>query len=190
MSAAAAKARPINCLPDTVARIASGQLVALRRYVPAPRGRPNTRSPFVGLAPGDLLWIREPFCLARKFDHLSPSAAIPLGARAFFPAQPLPADQRDQLGKQWPARAMPRAFHRHHLRVTDLREEPLKTITSAEIAAEGFTDRRAFACTWNANARTWGSPLYESDPTVLRIGFAYVAEPIPGFRAAECRSNR
>lgn len=168
-------ARPINLRHPALANIMKGRCTSLHR--PLKEGR--NRHALAVLEQGDLLWIREPFHMKAKFNHLSPSAADRLGARPFFPGWRIGADDRDELGKQWPARTLPRCFHRHHLRIAAIAQARLKDITNAEIRAEGFADRKAYAAAWNANASTWGGLTYAANPTVLRIAFTYCPDPVP-----------
>lgn len=164
----------------------AGRCTALRRLA---------RGAFGAIEPGDRLWIREPFRLAREWDNFSPTSAELLGARCYYSDLLPPADaflETDQppgvdrpLGKERMARNLLRVWHRHHCVVTDVRRERLKDVTNAEIEAAGYATRAEFAHDWNKGAqvnsgRAQGSAIHwNANPAVVVIGLRYVAAPVP-----------
>ncbi|MGB7407187.1 MAG: hypothetical protein WA908_01665 [Pontixanthobacter sp.] len=168
-------ARPINLRHPTLGNIMSGRCTVLHRPFNTNR---NTHA-LSTLQPGDALWIREPFHFFSRYNGMSLTTVDNLGGRAFFPVAPAGADDRDDWGPQRPARTLPKALHRHHLRIATIVEARLHDIKNAEIRDEGFRDRKVYAAEWNRIAATWGGLTYAANPTVLRIAFDYVPKPLP-----------
>lgn len=178
--------RPLTLRQPVLGAIMAGHCTAIRRLA---------RGVFGAVQPGDLLWIREPFRLAREWDRFSPTAAEMLGARCHFAANLPPPDaflETDQppgvetpLGAERMARTLLRVWHRHHCEVTSVSTERLKDITNAEIEAAGYLSRADFARDWNRGAqvntgRAIGTALHWSaNPAVAVMGLRYVAAPIP-----------
>lgn len=180
--------RPLTLRQPTLGAVMAGRCTALRR---------EARGARCALQPGDLLWIREPFRLARQWDTFSPTAAELLGARCYY-AEALPgADaflESDQppgvdapLGKERFARNLLRVWHRHHCVVTAVRSERLRDVTNAEIAAAGFASRADFAHDWNSGAAVNGwvdrsGMGWSANPAVVVISLRYVAEALPDLK--------
>lgn len=181
--------RPLTLRQPVLGAVMAGRCTAIRRLA---------RGAFGAIEPGDLLWIREPFRLARKWDKFSPTSAELLGARCYFAADLPPADaflETDQpagvdapLGAERMARNLLRTWHRHHCLVTDVGRERLKDVTNAEIEAAGYATRADFARDWNRGAqvnsgRAEGSAIHwNANPAVVVIGLRYVAAPVPALK--------
>ncbi|BBC72889.1 conserved hypothetical protein [Altererythrobacter sp. B11] len=138
-----------------------------------------------GLAPGALLWIREPYRLAARYDGLSPTAAAQFGAEPYFAAGLVAGDvARLQLGKEWPARNLLRQWHRQHARVLAVECQPLQLITGEEARAEGYATLAAWAHAWDVSVPLSANGLeWSGNPTVLVITLARVPAPIAGLGA-------
>lgn len=130
---------------------------------------------------GDLLWVREPYYLPADFDRYKPTEARDLGAVPFFLDQlGYRAPGPGRFGERRPARDLCRAWHRRHLVVTAVEEQALQRISDADIAAMGHTSRAGFAQEWDLGvALRGGRCLWTHNPTVLRVGFRLVDEPVP-----------
>ncbi|MFC3097340.1 hypothetical protein [Alteraurantiacibacter palmitatis] len=126
---------------------------------------------YADLAEQDLLWIREPFRLPRRFDHLSPTAAERMGAVPAFVADLDPRGQYSAtLGRKWPARNLLRCWHRQHAIVMGVKRVRLQDLTEEEARGEGFVTRGAWAATWDKQRKSFGyRDLWKSNPVVLRI---------------------
>ncbi len=143
---------------------------------------PHLRRPQRALAKiliGDRLWVREPFHLPAELDRLSPTRAAELGAAPIFAAD-WPDGLPEGAGKRHYARSLPKAWHRQHLLVTALSFEPLQAITDAEILAEGFESRIAYAAAWDALVKL-SDPyaIWASNPVVTVLAIDRVATPLP-----------
>lgn len=180
--------QPLTLRQPTLGAVTSGICTAIRRLA---------RGPYGALEPGDRLWIREPFRLARRWDKFSPTAAEMLGARCYLSSELPPADaflETDQpegvdqpLGKERYARNLLRVWHRHHCLVTEVRRERLKDVTNAEILAAGFASRAEFVRDWNnavqvAGDNGQGALHWNANPIVVVLGLRYVAEPVAALK--------
>lgn len=166
-------ARPISLRDPQLTRLVAGQLTILRR----PLSRHTER-----LGPGDMLWVREPFALAKRYDGLSPSAAAGLGAQPIFmvvAGQP----QADLFaaGRQRFARELLRQWHRFHLVIARVDRQPLQAVTQAELSAEGFHTRSSFIAAWDRNLSLsrQGTNTWDENPLVAVLHFTAVAAPLP-----------
>lgn len=163
---------PITVIGPAIAQLHAGAITRLRR----PHGTLST------LKPDDRLWVREQFFLATAFEHISPLQALTRGAVPVFSVDHagLPDYAVADLGRRRFAREMPRAWHRAHLVVTHVALERLHDITDAEIAAEGFTSRAAFAAAWNGMTSLKGkASAWENNPAVIAFCFNLVPSPLP-----------
>lgn len=88
--------------------------------------------------PGDRLWVREAFRLARGYDQLSPLALIEmLGSGEIGIHYECNGPAPSTAGKLRPGIHMPRSFSRITLEVTGVRVERLQDISEADAQAEG-----------------------------------------------------
>lgn len=188
--------RPLILRQPTLGAVMAGRCTVLRR---------QARGALAAIQPGDLLWIREPFRLDRKWDRFSPTAADMLGARCYHaerlpdPAAFLDNDQPPgvdaPLGAERPARNLLRVWHRHHCLVTAIRTERLRDVTNAEIEAAGFATRAEFARDWNRGAAISG-PVdrlglgWSANPPVIVLGLLYVPAPVPTFAHRSDRAEK
>ena len=124
-------ALPINLAAGQITRIVDGRCTVLHR----PQGKR-----FAELRAGDRLWVREPFCLPREADRFAPSTAALLGLSFGFPGEVKPGVE--PWGKVRPARTLPRAAHRQHLLVADVRLVPVDRIPPEDLAAQGYASVR------------------------------------------------
>lgn len=173
------KCQPVSIRQPEVGALVAGTMTVLIR----PVGRLAT------LRADDLLWVREPFHLPRAFAHHKPTVAAALGAAPEFTAdhdQAWFARHAAELGPRRMAREMPKAWHRQHLRIAAIDRVQLHDVVDTELCAAGWTNRCAFEVRWDADAGLAGvsgskSNCYAANPLVLRIAFARIARPIPGF---------
>lgn len=167
------KTLPISFTAPLVARIRAGEIVQTRR----PRGL------FDKLQPGDLLWLREPFHLDQRFDHVSPSQALTMfpDQRIAFTADGTPPEH---FGRRRFARELPRIAHRAHLRVGLVRLEQLHNVTDADARAEGYPDRAAYRTAWDelhapgTRTITGDATRWADNPAVTVIAFTFIDQPI------------
>lgn len=166
------KVVPIGFVLPLIRQVRAGTLVQSRR----PSGL------FDALEPGDRLWVREPFHLEERFDHISPSQALILAPdqRLAFAAD----DPVGPIGRRRFARELPRARHRSHLVVLAVRHESLQDLTDQDARLEGSADREAFALSWDALHAAGkysinGSRIRWADnPRVTVIRFRFVDAPL------------
>lgn len=138
---------------------------------------------FETLRPGDRLWVREPFHLHHKWNHLSPTAAARFGAQPFFVADGL-SEQDWDLGPRRYARNLLRQWHRRHLLVTEAARTPVQALPIAQINGQGFATRAAFAHAWDRNlslsqGSIGGRALYRNNPDALVLTVQLIAAPLP-----------
>lgn len=146
-----------------------------------------------GIEPGDLLWIREPYRLLRKFSSLSPTAAAGYDARPYFAADLASGDiDRLDLGVLRPARALLRKWHRFHAHVRSVETQDLHRISLQEVRDEGFTSLASWRARWDADISSFTSKrdprLWDRNPTVLVIELEPVLKPLPAQLEAPPRS--
>ena len=84
-------------------------------------------------APGDILWVKEPWRIEQKYDSLKPSE-LPRDAQIEYLAD----GKNYLLCRYRNARFMCRWMSRIDLRVLDVRPERLQDITEGDIQAEGI----------------------------------------------------
>lgn len=136
--------------------------------------------------PGDLLWVREPFCLPRAFDCDRPTLAVARGAVPIFAADLSPsatAVDGPGLGRRRHARELPRVCHRQHLVVRAIDRVPLQALSDSDLQAAGWAVREAFRKRWDESAIFPSRALtrhrcWDANPTVLRIAVDRIAAPI------------
>ncbi len=93
--------------------------------------------------PGDLLWVRETFCIGNY--------AVGDAGPNYTGSQPYAADFVGEPAMKWkPSIHMPRAYSRLTLRITDVRVQRLQDISEADARAEG--------CNGRDDARDDGAP--------------------------------
>lgn len=174
---------PLTLREPTLSRFVAGDTLLLRRPTGGMLGH---------VAPGDRLWLREPFRLKRKFNSLSPTAASDFAARPYFTADLArgEADERE-LGPARVARNLLKDWHRYHARILSVRHQSLQDITRAEVEALGYRNLNAFIGAWDRDItgftsrrdpRTW-----QNNPTVLVIEVEPVFAPLPGEVALNSR---
>lgn len=164
--------RPVTVIAPAIEQLHAGHVTRLRR----PHGSLST------LKPGDRLWLRERIFLPKEFENISPLQALGRGAVPVYAADhsDLPDYAVADLGRCRFAREMPRAWHRAHLVVTRVALERLHDITDAEIAAEGFSSRDAFAAGWNGMISLKGKVFaWAQNPAVIAFSFRLVPHPLP-----------
>ncbi|HMQ20293.1 MAG TPA: hypothetical protein PKC77_14155 [Sphingopyxis sp.] len=173
------KAQPVSIREPEIGALVAGAMSVLIR----PVGR------LAALAPGDLLWVREPFHLGKLVDHLKPTAALARGVRPFFAADRL--GDVYSLGRRRNARELPKAWHRQHLRIDAIDRRPLRDVAACDavLRAAGWRNRAAFVRRWDEDAAFNGARLgahlvYAANPEVLRIAFTHVTTPLPGYDPA------
>lgn len=170
--------QPISIRQPELDALVAGAMTVLIR----PIGR------LAAIEPGDLLWVREPFHLAKSFNVHKPTRAAKLGATPTFITDHSPAwyahhQQRD-LGGRRMARMLPKAWHRQHLRVTAVGQVQLHDVADVDIRAAGWRSRAAFKSRWDEGASLFGGRTakenyWEANPAVLRIIFERIAAPLP-----------
>jgi hypothetical protein len=162
-------ARAITVIEPQILQLVAGRLKLLVR----PRGATISR-----LAPGDRLWVREPFWLPLGMNHVSPSQAAARGAKPIFVAD-LANIEQPNLGRRRFARELLRIWYRQHLVVTDVQLRPLQGLTDREIEAQGFVTRQDVARAWDANlSMTSDGALWGANPDVLAIAFERMTAPV------------
>ncbi|HEX7693895.1 MAG TPA: hypothetical protein VF409_05365 [Sphingomonas sp.] len=129
---------PISFTEAYARKLHAGEMTQARR----PRGLLDQ------LKPGDRLWVREPFHLPARFDHVAPTQAlIAPGIEIAWTATDAP--QPPWAGRQRFAREMPKALHRAHLIVRSLRQERLQDLSDDDAVACGFINRMIFQRHWD-----------------------------------------
>lgn len=169
--------QPVSIRQPEIGALVAGRMTALIR----PIGR------LAPLRTGDLLWVREPFHLHRRFDHDKPTRAAALDAVPTFVADHKPAyfaANCDELGRRRVAREMPKQWHRQHLRISALDRVQLHDVADDDLRDAGWADFERFRLRWDADATFVGSRLaklqmWTANPLVLRIAFVRIAAPLP-----------
>ena len=169
------KVRPLALLEPVLGNVMRGKCIRVRRAADGA---------LAGVTPGDVFWIREAYHLNARYDAISPTSAARHGAwPAFvhdFAAKPKP----EGLGKRRSARELRKEWHRAHLVVFAVERQRLQDITDAEIAADGFADRAAWAQDWDRNKGVSmpvnsGGRSWQDNPHVLVFTVCYVPAPAP-----------
>lgn len=154
-------ARGIGFGLDLVRAILAGQKTQTRRLM-RPQPSPSTSVPpptsdCPTARVGELLYVREPWLRVTE----------PAGVRTLYAADESHATDR----RFRPAMYMPRDAARLWLRVTDVRAERLRSISPADLAAEGLPPGRSLATVWDGFYPKPGE-RYADDPWVWVIAFA------------------
>ena len=135
---------------------------------------------------GDLVWVRETFCMGRIFDYDSGHPASD-----YLYVEQCKDDKNYPIYKQqclsdgveleevrWtPSIHMPRCASRLTLKVTDVRIERVKEITPQGAKDEGFNDWTGFAFTWSSIYLDRGLG-WDDNPYVWVIEFEVVNQNI------------
>lgn len=165
---------PINLAQPQLGRIMGGTCTVLHR----PQGRR-----FAELQAGDRLWVREPFCLSMAAANLAPTTAVAIGQPVAFATDVVP--EREPWGKARPGYTLPRAAHRQHLLVTDVRLVPVDQIPPAELTAQGYASARDLLSSIEL-ALAGFTKFYDparrpsaDNPVLQAIRFTRVAHPVP-----------
>lgn len=191
------KIKPILFNTDMVRAILEGRKTVTRRVVkPQPefsiladrKGRmplsywvDNERWVKPPYQPGDILYVREPYCQYEKRHIID-------GVKYAYKANATPESERARkdFGYKWrPSIHMPREAARIFLRVTDVRVERLQNITDEEAVREGCgklpcedwvecrTKRENFSGIWDTTIKPKDRALYGwvANPYVWRIAF-------------------
>lgn len=181
--------QPVSIRQPEIGALIAGTMTALIR----PMGR------LAALKPGDLLWVREPFLVAKRFECFKPTtAAAMIGGEPVFSADHDPAwfaANRETLSRIRHARELPKVWHRQHLRIDAINRMQLHDVAAADLQRAGWTDRAAFAARWDASVAFPGTELsrptlWAANPLVLHIAFTRIAAPIPAAANKPARPNR
>jgi len=167
---------PISFVVEQVTGLIDGTRTANRR----PRSRLGK------FAPGDQLWVREPFHLPVAFDRLSPLQFVANGSgEILWGTDAIGAAPRTlaRFGRRRFAREMPRALHRFHVILQSVRTEQLHAIDDAGAQAEGFASRTAFIAAWDPLFKSGFSitgdlVAWADNPLVDVLTFKFVAAPL------------
>lgn len=147
------KELPISFSPGMVKAICEGRKTQTRRVVKTEKSKYGK--------PGDYLWVREAHAFADDNSVLY---------RANYPE-----DYR--LAVKWrPPMFMFRAHSRMLLRVTDIRQEPLSSITEADAKAEGAMYHDGRGINHSGWRHTYHHPVFED----ARSSFFYLWKEIHG----------
>lgn len=142
--------RPILFRPEMVRAILEGRKTETRRLY-----KPGARCSF---EPGQVLWVRESFHVARD-------------GRVYYRADGTP----DPLTPWKPSIHMPRKYCRLELRTTSVWVQRLQDISEDQALAEGAKDRAAFARLWDRINGSKEGASWDDSPFVWRVCFEVVA---------------
>lgn len=169
------KIRPISIVAPQVHLLNAGLLTRLFRPV---------GSVLSAVEPGDLLWVREPFVLAARYDTISPSQAERLGGAPVFTSD-LDRKDRDlrKDGRTRNARELLRIWHRQHLRVTAVGRRPVQSLTLRDLQGQGYSLAESFAADWDRNLAlvrsAAGAGRWNENPEAIVLDFERIAGPVP-----------
>ena len=129
----------------------------------------------------DRLWVREPYCFAWRFDGHTPLAAVSLGAKPIFLADIEEGSSPADIGKPRVAYTLPRACHRQHLKITEIKAIRLHDLGLDDIEAQGFQGPRQWGLAWDRALAVCGPgrDRWENNPQVLALKFERVDRPLP-----------
>ncbi len=137
--------------------------------------------------PGDLLYFKETWATAKRYDHLPPSA-LPLAAPLFYASSATWLDEPER-GRTRSARFMPARVARRFYELEEIGLQQLNWIGPADIQREGlrlereegeefpqFAERLRlmFAVTWNRLHASHPTCLFEHAPWVWVLNFGEV----------------
>jgi hypothetical protein len=175
---AALNTLPVSVTTPIARGVHAGDVVQLRRVV-EPYGL------LARLRPGDSLWLREPWHTGAHYDDVRPTALPDAAIIAFAADLPPEADPvAIGLGRRRFARELPKARHRAHLSVIEVRFTRLHNLDDDDAEAEGAPGKAAYPIWWNTHcspeARTIsGTPSRWADnPPVIIIAFDLVRGPM------------
>lgn len=172
------RVQPVSIRQPEIGALVDGAMTVLVR----PIGRLAT------LRTGDLLWVREPFYVPKRFAHLRPTAAAAHGdCRPLFLADEKPkffARHHAEFGQRRNARELPKLWHRQHLRLTAVDRVQLHDVAVADLQSAGWKSRDAFEIRWDQDAGFSGAcanpaNFYTANPQVLRLEFVRIPAPLP-----------
>lgn len=172
------RVQPISIRQPEIGALVHGDMTVLVR----PIGRLAT------LRTGDLLWVREPFYVPKRFAHLRPTAAAAHDdCRPLFLADEKPdyfAHHHANYGQRRNARELPKLWHRQHLRLASVDRVQLHDIAAIDLQSAGWKSRDAFEIRWDQDAGFSGAGadpenFYAANPPILRIEFERIPTPLP-----------
>ncbi|MFQ5483534.1 MAG: morphogenetic protein [Nitrospinaceae bacterium] len=116
--------------------------------------------------PGDLIWVREGWCLPGEPHYRNPGTVL-------YKADNGEAESEITKAKAWRSPLfMPRWASRITLKVKSTRFERVQEITEEDAEREGVPSYWNFAETWNSINGTTGPKSWEANPWVVVIEFA------------------
>jgi hypothetical protein len=155
----AARERPISFTAAMARAILDGRKTQTRRVIRSPDDEDCCP---LG-APGDLLWVREPWGYAAQFFDVN---ADPSGEIVYAADGRAPGTRR-----AWrPPSYMPRACSRLRLEIIGVESQPLQQLTTADARAEGYVEDTL----WN-DPRQWFTHLW--DRLYAEQGFGWQTNP-------------
>jgi len=149
------KARPILFQSEMIRAILDGRKTQTRRVI--------KDEPVLSMAeitdkhclfrcpygqPGDLLWVRETYCLDGQLDNIKPSEGDKTEP-VYYPANEMirqPSCRMLAVGKTRPSIHMPRWANRITLEITNIRVERLQDISDDDAQAEGIEQKYTCIC--------------------------------------------
>jgi hypothetical protein len=172
---------PVSLTTMIARGVHAGTIVQLRRV----SDRFGTLN---ALAPGDRLCVREPWHVGKSFDEDKPTSLTRLGSQpiiVFAADLPKDADPAEiGLGRRRFARELPKAFHRAHLLVSEIRRAKLHDVSVEDSDLEAAVHRPDYPTWWDTycspEKRTIsGTPSRWADnPPVIIIAFDLVRGPM------------
>lgn len=169
---------PISLTTKFAKMVHSGECVQLRR----------TGDVIATVARGDKLWLREPWHTGAHWDCDRPTLLADMHKPPIiaFAADLGDTDPRAiGLGRRRFARELPKAFHRAHLVVLELRHQRLHDVTNNDALREAMVTRDEYPAFWDAECspearNISGTPTRWADnPLVTVIAFTLVRERLP-----------
>lgn len=140
---------------------------------------------------GTRLWIREPYFLPVRYDHLKPTSARDIGAQPLFLSDAGYEASVDGHGKLRTARELCRDWHRRHLVIIGCERQRIRDISAADIATAGYADSHHFRAHWDQDISMRGrGARWDDNPVVLRLAFEVADGQLPKAPAPERQSRR
>ncbi len=189
--------RPIIFSGAMVRALLAGRKTQTRRLASSPLAR---------CVVGDRLYVREAWRVPSNWDDVSPATMVANCRAAGWnhPWAPIAWEAdgtRENWGEGWrahgpgrlrPSMHLPKSYSRLTLTVTDVRQQPLCSLTEADAAAEGpvqiaagwhvpGTDLPPMPTAAGAFARLWSSlhqadgECWTDDPTIVALTFTVTA---------------
>jgi hypothetical protein len=171
------RALPISLTTRFAKMVHNGECVQLRR----------TGDVIATVVRGDKLWLREPWHTGAHWDGHRPTLLADMHSPPIisFAADLGDADPKAiGLGRRRFARELPKAFHRAHLIVVEVRHQRLHDATDNDSLREAMVCRADYPAFWDAecspSARNiTGTPTRWADnPRVTVLAFTLVREPL------------